>query len=119
MPTTASASIDRQIGAIAIPAALALATEPLAELCDTAIVGSLGTTALGGVAIAVRVVSFASTVFIFLMFATTTAVARHLGAGDTRRAAETLDSVISRYPDTPVARLAEGRLRAMRLDSSR
>jgi len=87
VPTTASASIDRQIGAIAIPAALALATEPLAELCDTAIVGTLGTTALGGVAIAVRVVSFASTVFIFLMFATTTAVARHLGAGDARRAA--------------------------------
>ncbi|MCB1608099.1 MAG: tol-pal system protein YbgF [Xanthomonadales bacterium] len=43
----------------------------------------------------------------------------HFELGDTRRAAETLDSVISRYPDTPVARLAEGRLRAMRLDSSR
>lgn len=43
----------------------------------------------------------------------------HFELGDTRRAAETLESVISRFPGTPVARLAEGRLRAMRLDSSR
>lgn len=43
----------------------------------------------------------------------------HFELGDVQRAAETLESVISRYPGTPVARLAEGRLRAMRLDSNR
>jgi len=43
----------------------------------------------------------------------------HFELGDTRRAVETLENVVSRYPDTPVARLAEGRLRAMRLDSNR
>ena len=36
--------------------------------------------------------------------------------GDAPRAAATLNEVISRYPDTPVARLAQGRLRALRLD---
>lgn len=36
--------------------------------------------------------------------------------GDTERAAGTLNEVVSRYPDTPVARLAQGRLRALRLD---
>ena len=36
--------------------------------------------------------------------------------GDTQRAATTLNEVVSRYPDTPVARLAQGRLRALRLD---
>lgn len=36
--------------------------------------------------------------------------------GDTQRAAATLNEVVSRYPDTPVARLAQGRLRALRLD---
>jgi len=36
--------------------------------------------------------------------------------GDTGRAASTLNEVVSRYPDTPVARLAQGRLRALRLD---
>ncbi|GMU43687.1 MAG: tol-pal system protein YbgF [Xanthomonadales bacterium PRO6] len=36
--------------------------------------------------------------------------------GDADRAAATLNDVVSRYPDTPVARLAQGRLRALRLD---
>ncbi len=36
--------------------------------------------------------------------------------GDPTRAARTLNEVIDRYPDTPVARLAQGRLRALRLD---
>lgn len=36
--------------------------------------------------------------------------------GDTERAAATLNEVVTRYPDTPVARLAQGRLRALRLD---
>jgi tol-pal system protein YbgF len=35
--------------------------------------------------------------------------------GDANRAAGTLNEVVRRYPDTPVARLAQGRLRALRL----
>lgn len=35
--------------------------------------------------------------------------------GDANRAARTLNEVVRRYPDTPVARLAQGRLRALRL----
>jgi tol-pal system protein YbgF len=36
--------------------------------------------------------------------------------GDSQTAGTTLNEVVSRYPDTPVARLAQGRLRALRLD---
>ena len=36
--------------------------------------------------------------------------------GDVQRAGATLNEVIQRYPDSPVARLAQGRLRALRLD---
>lgn len=43
----------------------------------------------------------------------------HFELGDTQRAAQTLSMVVDKYPDTPVARLAEGRLRAMRLENSR
>ena len=43
----------------------------------------------------------------------------HFELGDTQRAAQTLAMVTSKYPDTPVARLAEGRLRAIRLESNR
>ena len=41
----------------------------------------------------------------------------HHELGDSRKAQETLRSVIQRYPDTPVARLAQSRLRALELDS--
>ncbi|NLA35942.1 MAG: MATE family efflux transporter [Actinobacteria bacterium] len=75
-------SVDRRIGAIAIPAAIALATEPLFELCDVAILGHLGTDELGGASLAIRLLAFGHAVFIFLMFGTTSAVARRLGAGD-------------------------------------
>lgn len=41
----------------------------------------------------------------------------HHELGDSRKAAETLRGVIQRYPDTPVARLAQSRLRALELES--
>lgn len=41
----------------------------------------------------------------------------HHELGDGRKAQETLRSVISRYPDTPVARLAQSRLRALELEA--
>lgn len=41
----------------------------------------------------------------------------HHELGNGRKAQETLRSVIQRYPDTPVARLAQSRLRALELDN--
>lgn len=81
-------TVDREIITLAGPAALALATEPLYEICDTAILGHVGTAPLAGAAIAVRVLSFGYAAFVFLMFATTAAVARRDGAGDDRGADE-------------------------------
>lgn len=43
----------------------------------------------------------------------------HQELGDRARAAETLRSVIQRFPQTPVARLAQTRLRALELESAR
>lgn len=40
----------------------------------------------------------------------------HFELGDTQGAQSTLNEVVARYPDTPVARLAQARLRALRLD---
>jgi tol-pal system protein YbgF len=41
----------------------------------------------------------------------------HHELGDSRKAQETLRSVIQRYPDTPVGRLAQSRLRALELEA--
>ncbi|MFN8053139.1 MAG: MATE family efflux transporter [Acidimicrobiales bacterium] len=81
-------TLDREIAALAIPAALALATDPLYDLCDTAILGHIGTPQLAGAALASRLLAFGYAAFVFLMFGTTAAVARHRGAGDERASAE-------------------------------
>lgn len=81
-----TAAWDRRIASIAIPATIALATEPLYDLVDTAILGHLGTSQLAGAALAMRVLGLGNSVFIFLMFGTTAAVAKRLGAGDERGA---------------------------------
>jgi len=81
-----TAAWDRRIASIAIPATIALATEPLYDVVDTAILGHLGTTQLAGAALAMRVLGLGNSVFIFLMFGTTAAVAKRLGAGDERGA---------------------------------
>jgi putative MATE family efflux protein len=78
---------DREILRLAVPALGALVAEPLYRLADTAVVGRLGTPELGGLAIALTALGSAYTVFIFLAYGTTSAVARLLGAGDERRAA--------------------------------
>jgi putative MATE family efflux protein len=79
---------DREILRLAIPAFGALAAEPLYVLADTAIVGRLGTDPLGGLAVASTVLIAAFGVFNFLAYGTTAAVARRVGAGDERSAAE-------------------------------
>ena len=79
---------DREIFRLALPALGALTAEPLYILADTAVVGRLGTPQLGGLAIASSLLLIGHAVFIFLAYGTTAAVARLLGAGDERRAAE-------------------------------
>ncbi len=79
---------DREILRLALPALGALAVEPLYILVDTAIVGRLGTIPLGGLAVAGTVLVAVFNIFNFLAYSTTAAVARQVGAGDRRAAAE-------------------------------
>jgi len=79
---------DRDIVRLAVPAFGALVAEPLYLLADTAIVGNLGVRPLGGLAIAGIVLTAVFGIFNFLAYSTTGAVARQLGAGNTRAAAE-------------------------------
>lgn len=73
---------DREIVALAVPAFGALVAEPLFVLADSAIVGHLGTAQLAGLGIASALLTTAVSVFVFLAYATTAAVARRMGAGD-------------------------------------
>ncbi|MER8037428.1 MATE family efflux transporter [Streptomyces hydrogenans] len=73
---------DREILSLALPAFGALVAEPLFLMVDSAIVGHLGTPQLAGLAIAGALLSTAVSVFVFLAYATTAAVARRVGAGD-------------------------------------
>ena len=73
---------DREIVALAVPAFGALVAEPLFVLADSAIVGHLGTAQLAGLGIAAALLTTAVSVFVFLAYATTAAVARRVGAGD-------------------------------------
>ncbi len=77
---------DAQILRLALPAFGALVAEPLFLLADSAIVGRLGTTALGGLGVASQVLTTLVGISIFLAYGTTAAVARQLGAGDLRAA---------------------------------
>ena len=73
--------LDRRILAVAVPAFLALVTEPLMLLADTAIIGHLGTVELGGLAAAAVVLTTIVGLCIFLAYGSTAAVARRHGAG--------------------------------------
>lgn len=84
-PTTSKAvrrRHDREIVALAVPAFGALVAEPLFVLADSAIVGHLGTAQLAGLGIASALLTTAVSIFVFLAYATTAAVARRAGAGD-------------------------------------
>ena len=72
---------DREILRLAVPALGALAAEPLYILTDTAVVGHLGTPQLGGLAVAGTILTTAFSLFNFLSYGTTAAVARAAGAG--------------------------------------
>jgi putative MATE family efflux protein len=78
---------DREILRLAVPALGSLAAEPLYILVDTAVVGHLGTPELGGLAVAGTVLTTAFTLFNFLSYGTTAAVARAAGAGRSEQTA--------------------------------
>jgi putative MATE family efflux protein len=77
---------DREILRLAVPAFGALIAEPVYVLSDTAIVGHLGTPQLAGLAVAAAILVTGFSIFIFLAYGTTAAVARLIGAGDEREA---------------------------------
>ncbi|MFJ9211315.1 putative DNA-damage-inducible protein F [Streptomyces sp. L-9-10] len=84
--STAPRRHDREIIALAVPAFGALVAEPLFVMVDSAIVGHLGTPQLAGLAIAAALLTTAVSIFVFLAYATTAAVARRVGAGDLQAA---------------------------------
>lgn len=77
---------DREIVLLAVPAFGALVAEPLFVMADSAIVGHLGTAQLAGLGVASALLTTAVSVFVFLAYATTAAVARRVGAGDLQAA---------------------------------
>ncbi|MFI5759511.1 MULTISPECIES: MATE family efflux transporter [unclassified Streptomyces] len=85
-PKAAPRRHDREILALAVPAFGALVAEPLFVMADSAIVGHLGTPQLAGLGIAAALLTTAVSIFVFLAYATTAAVARRVGAGDLQAA---------------------------------
>jgi putative MATE family efflux protein len=78
-PGTATA---RQIAALALPALVVLAAEPLYVLVDTAVVGHLGQIPLAALAIGGTVMTMAAWIGTLLAYGTTGRAARRYGAGD-------------------------------------
>ncbi|KKB99526.1 MATE family efflux transporter [Mycolicibacter arupensis] len=72
----------RQIVALAVPALVVLAAEPLYLLFDTAVVGRLGALSLAGLAIGALILGLVASQATFLSYGTTARAARHFGAGD-------------------------------------
>ena len=85
-PKAARRRHDREIVALAVPAFGALVAEPLFLMVDTAVVGHLGTAQLAGLGVASALLLTAVSIFVFLAYATTAAVARRVGAGDLQAA---------------------------------
>lgn len=77
---------DREIVTLAVPAFGALVAEPLFVIADSAIVGHLGTAQLAGLGVASALLTTAVSIFVFLAYATTAAVARRVGADDLKAA---------------------------------
>lgn len=73
---------DREIVRLALPAAGALAADPLLSLVDTALVGNLGAVPLAALGINLAVFTTMFVSFNFLVYGTTAEVAQHRGRGD-------------------------------------
>jgi putative MATE family efflux protein len=70
------------VPALALPALVVLAAEPLYLLVDTAVVGHLGTIPLGGLAVGGSLLAWSAALLNFLAYGTTARAARRAGAGD-------------------------------------
>lgn len=86
VPMTVDTERGRRVLRLAGPAAATLLADPLLGLVDTAVAGRLGAVELGALGLAVAVLGTVSWVFNFLVYGTTAAVARAVGAGDRRAA---------------------------------
>jgi putative MATE family efflux protein len=84
----AGAPTMRRIAALALPALVVLAAEPLYVLVDTAVVGHLGRTPLASLALGGGVMSVAAWLGTVLAYGTTGRSARRFGAGDRAAAVE-------------------------------
>lgn len=81
-PPAAEPERGASILALAAPALVVLAAEPLYLLVDTAVVGNLGTVALGGLAVGGGLLAWSAALLNFLAYGTTARAARRAGAGD-------------------------------------
>jgi MATE family, multidrug efflux pump len=90
---TAAAGISsshlRDILRLAVPAMLALASQPLLSIGDTAMIGRLGVEPLAARAVGAAIIGGIYWIFTFLSFGTTTLVGYHHGAQDFRACGET------------------------------
>lgn len=75
-------ALDRRILALAAPALAALLVEPLYNLTDSAIVGHLGRTPLGGLAVAAALLNIVGWTSAFVETVTVSLVSFRRGAGD-------------------------------------
>ncbi|TCB96217.1 MATE family efflux transporter [Micromonospora zingiberis] len=85
----------RRIAALALPALVVLAAEPLYVLVDTAVVGHLGRVPLAAVAVGGTVMTLTAWVGTVVAYGTTGRAARRYGAGD--RAAAVAEGVQSSW----------------------
>jgi putative MATE family efflux protein len=84
-----SRSHVKDILRLAIPAMLALASQPLLSIGDTAMIGRLGVEPLAARAVGAAIIGGIYWIFTFLSFGTTTLVGYHHGAQDFRACGET------------------------------
>jgi putative MATE family efflux protein len=79
-------SLGREVWRLSSATFVALVTEPLFLVADSAIVGHLGTPQLAALGVATAVLGTVVSLCIFLAYGTTAAVARYVGAGERDRA---------------------------------
>ncbi|MGK5738989.1 MATE family efflux transporter [Micromonospora sp. URMC 103] len=94
-PAAAQAASPRRIAALALPALVVLAAEPLYVLVDTAVVGHLGRVPLAALAVGGTVMTLAAWLGTVVAYGTTGRSARRFGAGD--RAAAVAEGVQSSW----------------------
>lgn len=91
MVSTAAPTSLRRITALAVPALVVLAAEPLYLLVDTAVVGHLGPTPLAALALGGTLMTVVAWLGTVLAYGTTSRAARRFGSGD--RAAAVAEGV--------------------------